>query len=390
MKVNQVFTIVNEVTKQFLGETAVLNEDLSNLVDVGKEVFDSSSVDNYVKALVDHIGKVVIVNRTYRGSAPSVLMDSWEYGAVVEKITIEMPEATKNDAWDLTDGQSYDPNVFYKPKVSVKFFKDRVTFQVPMSFTKDQVKGSFSSVDQMNQFLSGIVSAIEKSITVKLDGIIMATINNFIAATIKAEYAEADVKTKSTTKAVNLLYLYNKEKGTNLTADKALTDPDFIRYASYIMGLYTSRMSKISKLFNIGKKERFTPSDLLHVVMLADFQKSAEVYLYDGLGQFKNENIQLPKAETVPYWQGSGTNYDFNSVSSIDVKANLSDGTSSVVKASGILGVMFDRDALGVSNLRRYTESYFNPKARFYNNWYNADAGYFNDFNENFVVFFVA
>lgn len=384
MQVNQIYQIMNTVTGEVLGESAVVAEDLSNIVDIGTAIFNANAVDNYVKSLVNHIGRVIFVNRPYSGSVPSVLMDGWEYGSVLEKINAELPDATENESWELTNGTSYDPNVFYKPVVSAKFFNKKVTFEIPMSFTERQVKESFSNAEQLNGFLSMLYNAVDKSMTVKVDALVMRTINNMIGETLKADFAEGSYSAGSGVKAVNLLYLYNQRNSTNLTAEKAITDPDFIRFASYEMGVYMSRMSKISNLFNIGGKDRFTPPDLLHVVMLADFKKAANVYLQSDV--FHDSFTELPNADVVPYWQGSGTGYGFSDISAI--KITTASGAS--IDVTGILGVMFDHDALGVTNLDRRVTTNYNPKAEFYNNWYKFDAGYFNDTNENFVVFFVA
>lgn len=383
MTIAQIYDIINPITKEILGETAVLNEDLSNIVDIGKEIFDATSVDNYVKSLVNHIGRVIFVNRPYSGGAPSVLMDGWEYGSVLEKISAEPPEATENESWELTDGASYDPNIFYKPKVSAKFFNKRVTFEIPMSFTERQVKESLSNAAQVNGFLSMLYNAVDKSMTIKIDSLVMRTINNMIAETLH-DFNNGGDYTGTGIRAVNLLKLYNDDKGTELTPEKSIKDPDFIRFASYIMGLYMERLSKISSLFNIGGKDRFTPRDLLHVILLSDFAKASDSFSMSST--FHNEFVALPKGEIVPYWQGSGTDYSFSSVSSINVKTASGD----TVNASGIIGVMFDRDALGVTNLDRRVTTNYNPKAEFFSNWYKFDAGYFNDMNENFVLFYVA
>ncbi len=383
MTVSQIYDIINPITKEILGETAVVNEDLSNIVDIGTELFNATDVDNYVKSLVNHIGRVIFVNRPYSGSAPSVLMDGWEYGSVLEKISAELPEATENESWELENGTSYDPNIFYKPTVSAKFFNKRVTFEIPMSFTERQVRESFSNAGQLNGFLSMLYNAVDKSMTVKIDSLIMRTINNMIGETLY-DFNSTGTYTGTGVRAVNLLKLYNNDKGTDLTADKAIKDPSFIRYASYIMGLYMERLTKISSLFNIGGKDRFTPRDMLHVILLSDFAKASDAFSQSDT--FHNEFVTLPKGEIVPFWQGSGTDYSFDSVSSINIKT----ASNNAVTAKGILGVMFDRDALGVTNLDRRVTTNYNPKAEFYSNWYKFDAGYFNDTNENFVVFFVA
>lgn len=387
MKIKQLHTLVNAVTKEVLGETGIINEDLSNVVDVGKEIIDSDNMDNYVKKLVNHIGKVVFVNRLYAGGVPSVLMDSWEYGSVMQKITAELPTATESDSWKLEDKKDYSPNTFYQPEVSAKFFNSKVTFEIPMSFTEMQVKESFSNAEQLNGFLSMLSTSIENSMTVKLDALIMRTINNMTGETVLAELATEDVidPTKTSVKAVNLLNLYNAtlEEADKVTKENAITDRGFIRFATYTIGLYSDRMAKISTLFNIGAKDRFTPKDLQHIVLLSDFAKASETFL---LSDAMNEDrVLLPTHEAVPYWQGSGLDYSFADVSKINVKT--SSGVD--VEMDGILGVIFDRDSLGVSNLDRRVTTNYNPKAEFYTNFHKFDAGYYNDLNENFVLFFV-
>ena len=384
MKVNQIYELMNSVTGEILGEEAVVNEDLSNVVDIGTALFNASAIDAYVKSLVNHIGKVIFVNRPYSGSVPSALMDGWEFGSVLEKISADIPEATENESWELENGASYEQDIFYKPSVTAKFFNSKVTFEIPMSFTEKQVKQSFSSAEQLNGFLSMLYNAVDKSMTIKIDSLVMRTINNMIAETIYADYQGASTSTKSGVRAVNLLKLYNDKFSGSLTAEAAVTNPEFVRFASYTLGLYSDRLSKISTLFNVEGKERYTSADFLHVVLLSDFAKAADAYLQSDT--YHNEFTKLPNAETVPYWQASGTGYDFDSVSKIDVKT----ASGNTVSQTGILGVMFDRDALGVTNLDRRVTTHYNAKAEFYSNWYKFDAGYFNDLSENFVVFFVA
>ena len=385
MEVTQIKQLVNDATRETLGEEAtLLTEDLSNVVDIGTEIFNANAVDKYVKSLVNHIGKVVFVDRVYRGSAPSVLMDGWEFGSVLEKIHTELPQATENESWELNDGESYDPNVFYKPVVSAKFFNSKVTFDVNISFTEMQVKQSFSSVAQLNGFISMIYNSVDKSMTIKIDALVMRTINNMIGETVYAEYADGSQSASSGVKAVNLLKLYNTRYSQNLSASDAITTPEFIRYASYIIGMYKDRLSKMSTVFNIGGKERFTPDDMLHLVMLSDFEKASNAFLQSNV--YHEMYTKLPNAETVPYWQGSGSSFAFDDVSSIKVKTS----GEHTITVGGIIAVMFDRDALGVSNLDKRVTTNYNPKAEFYTNFYKFDAGYFNDLNENFVVFFVA
>lgn len=389
MKVEQLFALVNATTQEVLGETAVVQEDLSNVVDIGKEIINTDNVDNYVKKLVNHIGKVVFVNRLYAGGVPSVLMDSWEYGSILEKVTAEMPTATENESWKLENGVDYSPDVFYQPSVEAKFFNSKVTFEIPLSFTELQVKESFSSKEQLNGFISMLTTSVENAMTVKLDSLIMRTINHMVAETVAVELdPENDGTidfTGSTVKAVNLLSGFNANKvaENQVTIDTALSNPEFIRYATYTIGLYSDRMSKISTLFNSGGKSRFTPKDMQHIVLLSDFAKGADTFLSADLQN--KEMVTLPKHDSVPYWQGSGVDYSFGEISKINVKTS----SGKTVEMTGLIGVMFDRDALGVTNLDRRVTTNYNPKAEFYTNFYKFDAGYYNDLNENFVVFYL-
>ena len=142
MEVKQIYTLLNSVSNEVLGKTDIIQEDLTGIVDMGTEVFNANAIDNFVKSLVNHIGKVVFVNRPYMGKVPSVLMDSWEFGSVLEKISADIPNAQENKSWELTDGTEYSQDVFYKPKVSAKFFNSRVTFEVPVSITEKQVNAA--------------------------------------------------------------------------------------------------------------------------------------------------------------------------------------------------------------------------------------------------------
>lgn len=394
MEMKQIATFTNTVVKEVLGDNAIVQEDLSNVVDIGNEVFNAGAFDAYVKTLINHIGKVIFVNRPYSGSAPSVLMDGWEYGSILEKISSEMPVAVENPSWNLVDGTSYDPHVFNQPKVSAKFFNKRTTFEIDRSITERQVKQSFSSAQQLNSFISMLMNETEKSLTVRMDGLIMRTINNMVLETVLVDYPATTAGTapvltgKSGVKAVNLLYLYNKQFSKTLAAAKAITDPEFIRFAAFNIGLYSDRFTRISTLFNSGGMQRFTPRDMQKIVYLSEFVRAADVYLQSDT--FHDMFTKLDNGDTVPYWQGSGTAYELTSTGAINgiPVSEAGKETPTPVKVNNVLAVMFDRDALGVANFDRRVTTQYNAKAEFTNYFYKQDAGYFNDLNENFVVFF--
>lgn len=388
MKVTQVAELLNTVAQELLGESIVVNEDLSNVVDVGTAIMNTNEwFENYTRAVNDVIGRDVFVNRRYSGRAPSVLMDGWEYGSILRKTRAGLPDAEVNESWELQDGASYDPNIFHKPEVSTKFYNSKTTFEIAMSFTIDQAKSAFRSAEDMNGFFSMIRNAIENKMTILNDALIMRTINAMIAETVYNEFSAGTYTGASGVRAVNLLYLYNQAYTLNITAAEAITDPAFIRFASYTIKNYMDRMKTLSTLFNVGQTEKFTPEDRMKLVMLSEFKNAAEIFLYSGVGQFREDRLDFTsRAESVAYWQGSGIDYAFDSTGEINVVTP----SGHSVDITGVLACIFDRDALGVSNYNRRTTTHYNAKAEFINEFHKADAGYFNDLDENFVVFFVA
>lgn len=377
MKVTQIKDLVNSSLKELNGSSVLLKEDLSNVVDVGTEIFDTDNVDNFVKKLIDRVGSTVFNTRIYQGSAPSVLMSSWEFGSVLEKVDSELPDVEENDSWQLENGKDYSPNIFYQPKVSAKFFNSKVTFDIPISFTRMQVKSAFNSASELNGFLSMLMNSVQNAMTVHIDGLIMKTINNMTATVLNG---------KKGLQVVNLLDGYNATANTKLKAENALQNADFIKYANLIINTYRDRISKLSTLFNQGQKSKFTPLANQHLVILSDLASASKVYLESET--YHDDNVKINNYDTVPYWQGSGTTYSFDDVSSIDVA--IKDGKSTKeIKASGILGVLFDTNAVGVTCQNQRVTTNYNPRAEFYTNFTKFDAGYYNDLNENFIVFTV-
>ena len=372
MEVSQVYAFTNNAVKQALGDSVILQEDLSNIVDVGAAVFDSDAKDAFCGALINQIGRMIFVNRKYRGGAPSVLMDGWEWGSVMAKVSSDLPEAVENESWELENGTSYDPNVFYGSVVNQKFYNKRVTFEINKSFADIQLKQSFRSADQYNGFVSMLYNDVENAMTIRMDALIMRTINAAMAEAIDADHK------------VDLLALYNTTKGTNLTPEVAVITEDFLKFAAYQISLYAARMEKLNKVFNVGGKARFTPSDRRHVVLLDDVAKAIGPYTLAGA--YNRDDIKIPEFETVPFWQGSDNgSYSLEDNSTINVK--LASDNTKAVNQTYIIGVIFDRDALGVTNLDRRVTTNYNPKAEFYTNFYKFDAGYFVDTNEQVLVF---
>lgn len=375
MKVTQIAAILNEVQQEIIGEEAITTENLENVVDMGKQILGATDVDNYVRKLIDKVGRMIFVDRVYNSTAPDILTDSWEYGSAMQKVRCEMPDAVENDSWKLTNGQSYDPFVFTAPDVQSKFYDSKVTYEVQMSFTEMQGKSSFNSPAEMNSFFAMIENRIRFKLTLSNDILKTRTVNNLIAE-----------KIHSKNNVVNLLTMYNAEFTQTLTAVHALMDKDFLRYAIGKIKEYIKYIQRPSMLFNDGGYTTFTPESDLKMVLLSRFVNTAEVYLQSDT--FHNDLVKLTGYSEVPYWQGSGTGetFDFEEIS----KINVTTASGNAVSQTGIIGTIFDRDACMVCNANPRVTSIYNPKGEYWNYFYKYDASYFNDTMENCVVFIVA
>ena len=389
MKINQIATVLNNTfNKQQLGLTAVLNEDLSNIVDIGKEIagtdtFGAENFDSFTRDLIDQVGKIMFVDRTYTSQAPNILKDGWEYGSILEKVRCELPDAQDNATWDLfsypkSGGAAYpDPFELSKPDVKAKFFNSKTTYEVPITLTVDQVREAFQSASQMSSFIAMIENRIAMKMTLCNDALIMATIDNLIGQ-----------KLHSGKNVVNLVTLYNANKpagASNVTAATALQDKEFLRYASKTIGMYKKYLAGASALYNEGGYVTFTPADRLKFVANTEFAKALDSYLYSDT--YNEEFVKLGGYDEVAYWQGSGTANGDRLTIDVSVDVN---GTATEVKNTGVVAVMFDDEAAAVCNQNYRVTSIYNPRGEYTNYFYKWDAMYMNDTLENAVVFTIA
>lgn len=382
MKVTQIYEATNTFFKEMVGEEAIVNEDLSNIVDLGTQLFNAQDFEHYSKALPDHIGRVIFVDRVYRGKYSNILREDWEWGGALEKIDMDLPDAEANQDWELVDGQSYDDHIFHQPKISVKFYSSKTTWSIPISLTEEQVKSAFSSRGQYMAFVAMIGTKIENAITARMEALAERADNNMIAETLANATATGNGNTSG--RAINLLTLYNRQfPDANLTAAAAITDLDFLKFAAYTISDTSDRMERMSTEYNIAETVKFTPKDRQRIVFLSKFARAADMYLQSDT--FHNEFTRLPSATIVPFWQSGGPN-SFANDSQIDVKT----ASGSVVSMSGIIGFIGDIDSVMIAQLRRKTSSAYTAVADFTNFFHKVEAGYLNDLRENFVVFYIA
>lgn len=374
MEVKQIYEILSDIVGEYTGQTDLVKEDLSNIVDVGQTILTDYK-EKYVNSLPNRIGRMIFVDRPYSGFAPRVQRDAWEWGSIVTKTRVKDFEPEENPTWSLTSGQTVNQFEYNPPTAMTTLYNNMITWEIDCSFVDRQLYQSFTSLAELNRFFSTIESTIRNSQTMYIDALIMRTINNFIGEKINGNNG-----------VVDLLASYNAAFGTTLTAAQAVTNKDFLRHAAYTILLYKDRLKAKSTLFNMNPNDgysTFTPADRLHLVLLSDIAKAIDVYLQSET--FHNDFVEIGYYDTVPYWQGTGTAYNITDTSEINIA--LASNSKTTVNRNYIVGVMFDYDALGIFNENRRVTTAYNAKGEYWNNFYKVDTRYFNDVAENGIVF---
>ena len=375
-KVEQIYTLVNETAKESMGEKAIAVKDVSSLIALGDSVLSSASdTENFLTTLVDRIARTVFSVRRYETDTEGMVRHPFEFGCIVQKIYVDMPEAKQNNSWEIGK-EGYTP-VFapvIKPTAKQKLFKGITTWEVDVTIPDYMLRTAFLNETSMATFIDAIFTAMDNMITLALENNANLTRASFIARKLKGGKPCG---------AINLLHEYNTLTSASLTIESAMMNAEFLAWASRAINLWVKRMSKMSVLFNEEGYKRHTPKDKIVVNLLQDFTSACDTFL--GANTFHDELVKLPMYDSVAYWQGAGESFDFNDTSAIKVKID----ESNTIEKKGIIGIVYDYEAMGVTlNERRSTSERNNHDE--YTNYYNkANIGYFNDMSENGIVFYL-
>lgn len=370
MEINQIFAIVNSVTSQALGATALAVVDNTSLIALGDSILSSqTNTENWTQTLVQRIGKTIISQRRYNRQYRRMLRDDMQWGAILQKIKIDMPEPETDQSYDIANGDTVDPWKVNKQKIHQKLFVTETPWQLHISVKRQDLEEAFTSASIMGGFISAKFNEVQNAIELALERLSMNCVNNYIA--------ELD----NTTRTVKLLTMYNDLTGASLTADNAMYDDSFLRFAVKQIKLISDRMVRMNKgVYNDGTTTRHTPYDLQCLYVSSEYERSLEtVTQYQA---FRDKYVQLERYETIPYWQSLQTPND------IDVK-RASD--SAEKKVTNVLAFLFDYEALGTYKNKIWTATTpLNPAGGYMNYYWHLKDLYFNDLSENAVVFVVA
>lgn len=385
-KVNQIYSLLNDINSQMFGEDAIDVHDLSGIISMGRTVLSTSdNTDLFFSKLIDRIGKTVIRTLDIELEFPSLFRDEYSYGCILQKINIQPFAAINASEWDI-GGAGFNPTFadIRKANISITYFEGFDSWKYQTSIPIDQMLATaFTNESTMGAFITGITSAMSDSMTIALNDMSRTAINNFIAE-----------KIKNSSNVINLLTLYNDfvGAGNEITVDTAIHNKEFYRFATTVISEYVDYLREPSVLYNVDGLVRATARDNMHVLMLNKFAKGINAYL---LSDSFRDVFDMPLYKTVNYWQGNkgatATN-DFETNSSIKVTPSSEAGELSPtdVEQSGIVCVLADREAIAVGLNKRRSSAFYNDIDGYENIASTASLQYINDMSENGVIFIVA
>lgn len=393
MKVNQIYSLLNDINAQMFGEDAIQVKDLSGIISMGQSIVgNGTETDLFLGKLVDRIGKTVIRTLDLELEFPTLYMDSFEFGAILQKITVQPFDAIQASEYKIgEDGftPTYDA-VMKNAKVLVRYFTDGTAWKFQTTIPDDLFSTAFTSESMMSQFLDAVIGAMTDSMTIAINNMSRTAVNNFIAE-----------KIISGSGVVNLLEMYNTAYDTQINAATAMHTKEFYRFASTIIRKYVRYLKEPSTLYNVGDGAgngvvRATARDNMHVLMLTDFVAGIDAWL---LSDSYKDLYDMPLFTEVSYWQGNNDSVNginsFAGNSSINIvpssqKSVETAGNRYAINQSGIVCVLADRQAIAVGLNKRRAGSFYNSIDAYSNISSTAMIQYINDMTENGVVFVVA
>ena len=366
MTTNQIYTIVNSIVDQAIGDSGIVATDTQGLVSLGNVVLDSSTnTEAFLNTLAQRIGRTIYRFRAYNNKFTDMIVSDMEWGAILQKIRVEMPVAESDEMYGLTDGVAVDHYVVAKPKAHQKLFVTRTPYQFKITIQRETLKEAFLSAEAMGAFIALVFGEVRNAIELSLENLGRLTMCAAISETTASQ-------------TIDLVTDYNAETGSSLTAATAMHSADFLRYAIYRINNVVDMMQDMSVLYCDGILPTFTNLENMRVKVLSKFQRRLETMV--DYAAFHDQFTKIDKQyTTVNFWQAE------QDPDEIDIK-KPSDG--SAFNETNIVAVIHDRDAFGIYQIdETVLTTPINAAGAYYNQYWHEKQGRFVDTAENLVVF---
>lgn len=374
IEVNQIYDLCNQIFQQMTGRTDIAAVDSASLVAMGNEVSNLGKNDLWLNTLARRIGLTIDTYRAYRNKFSDLYRTQVEWGALVQKLTVEMPDAVADDMYKVgqMNGQALDHYIINNPKAKQKIFDKETPYSFFITMQEKMLTEAFLNAGAMSSFVNQVFGKVQNKIEVVLEDLARVALVNMMC-------------NLSTKQEIKLVTLYNSRTGSTLNPQTALFDPGFMCFAIGMMNNIASKLETMSVLFNADSYDRFTPKSEQRFYVLADFITQLEtVVQYAAFGpQYVNKPVDI----AVPYWQGVKEGEDVNDIAVISKVIGKVD--SKVDKTiENVVAVLFDREAIGTFRQEeKVLTTPVNARGAYYNTFWHEKQMWFNDMSENAVIF---
>ena len=368
MNTEQIYQIVNDTAVQAMGDASLSVVDVQGLISLGNTVLSSSTnTEAFLNTLAQRIGRTIYRYRQYDNKFKDLMVSDMEWGAILQKIRVEMPAAVADPAYALTDGQSVDPFVVHKPTADQKLFVTRTPYMFEITIQRHTLKEAFLSEEAMGSFIALVFGEVRNAIELSLESLGRLTICEAIAETTAAQ-------------RIHLITEYNATASTPVTAANCWNDPDFGRFVIYRMNNIIDFVQDMSILYNDGTFPTFTKKSDLRMKVLSSVQRRLETSVQ--YAAFHEQFVEIDNGyKTINFWQAEKT------PAGILIK-RASDGDE--VAIDNCIAVMHDRDAFGIYQIDEVVmTSPVNQRGLYYNQAWHEKQGRFLDTSENVIAFFL-
>ena len=345
-------------------------------------------LDPIISGLSQILDRTIFAMRVYGKKFEDITVDEIRWGAVTRKINfLDTDLDSADDRLSLTDGQSIDPWVVKKPKVVQMNYYGATQYQDSITIFRDQLDSALRDASEFGRFMSALMTNITNKHKQIEEAEARGILANFITAKASVDTANA----------INVLQAYYDETGTTLTPADMFANSNYSDFTRWLAGFMTTLTDKMAERsikyhMNITGKEvmRFTDGDNLRKYISANVANYLETMVASGLYNPDRLSVITRGMNKMTYWQNIDNPYSVQATPAyLNTTTGAVDTALSPVQVDNIIGVLFDRDALGMVKRSTWSaSSQFNPRGGYYNIFWHWTQSTWNSFDENFILLY--
>ena len=373
--------LIDPDTQQPISNEAFAALDSQALADIGKAVTGETTITNLVNGLISRLGKHEIEARGLDDFLPSIDVDPQEWGGFMERTRVGLGEILNDPMFTKTAGASYAEieHTYFGQDTTSRIFEEGKPIMCPISIEREMLKDAFLSWDKMDEYISAKQTKIQATLTLALMALKRGLVNCAIARSDVSGTA-VHLITDAVADGVLEQIPVADDDPRNPTFKEAIQNPLWIAYCLERIADVMGYMRDPSTAFNDGSMPTWA-NERPRLILLQKFVNRAKFGV--KANTFNPSEIGIGDYDAINSWQAiedvdavtsAHTYYDLDTLSAVSIAANEAAkiGQSTKYEQSGIIGLAFDRKALGLGLMRNKVTSSYTGSADFWNMWHHA------------------